>query len=480
MMAKKKGYTLKVKELSGVKKELDVTVPADVVKEEVKAVYRSVQNSAALPGFRKGAVPKGVLKARFGDQIQEDVATRLIEGSYGPAIQESGFAPLGAPDIDVKTRDVESGDDFKYTAAIEINPVIDVKGYRGMEIAEENIEVSDKDVEEGLKRLARARGQYKEVDRAAKAEDLVTVDFEATVEGKVLDKGRMKDFHVIIGQVTPFPGMDEAIVGASKGDKVETDLDVPANYSEGDVAGKKAHVKVKVKAVKELTIPEIDDEFAKDIECEGLDDLKGRIERDLSRVREENERERLKNLALANLIDAHEIEVPESLEKKYLSMIVSRALDNMRAGKPAPGDANLSIDQLREKYRPIAVRSVKEDVILDSIAQAEGIEVTTEELTEAVRHLADARQVSFDELMKRIEREGALEVIRDGIKHEKVFDIIFEHSTGAKNWVRKTGEKAEPEKKAAGKTGAKAKPKAKPKAKAAEKGPGDKKKGGDE
>jgi trigger factor len=274
--------------------------------------------------------------------------------------------------------------------------------------------------------------------------------------------------------------MDEAIVGASKGDKVETDLPIPANYSEGDVAGKTAHVKVKVKAVKELTIPEIDDEFAKDIECEGLDDLKGRIKRDLSRVREENERERLKNLALANLIDTHEIEVPESLEKKYLSMIVSRALDNMRAGKPAPGDANLSIDQLREKYRPIAVRSVKEDVILDSIAQAEGIEVTTEELTEAVRHLADARQVSFDELMKRIEREGALEVIRDGIKHEKVFDIIFEHSTGAKNWVRKTGEKAEPEKKAAGKTGAKAKPKAKPKAKAAEKGPGDKKKGGDE
>lgn len=441
MIKKNSDYSLEVEESSNVRKVLTITIPARVVKEELKVVYKSLKSSVALPGFRKGAVPDNVLKARFGDQVKEDVTQRLVQSTYGPALQETGFAPLGAPDIDVKTPDVEPGGDFTYSATVEINPKIDIDGYKGMELKAESTEVSDKDVDEGLKRLCESRGEYKVVDRAVKEDDLVVIDFEASVDGKVLDKGRAKDFPVIIGKVTPLPGLDDAIKGSSKGDKVETSVKFPENYSEGSLAGKEAKIKVKVKEVKELGLPELDDEFAKDLNCEDLAELREKVSKDLKRIKGENDRERLKNVILTKLIDKQNIEVPESLEKKYLAMILNRAIENIRAGNPAPGDANLSIDQLKEKYLPLARRSVKEDVVLDSIVEKENITVTGKELQDAVRHLADARQVSSDELMSRIEREGALEVIKDGIKHERVFDLIFEHSKGAKQYAGKSSSK---------------------------------------
>ncbi|MFQ5464860.1 MAG: trigger factor [Thermodesulfobacteriota bacterium] len=432
----KTSYSVKVTSVSAVRKQLDITVPADVVKEELKAVYKAVKSSAAIPGFRKGAIPENVLKARFGDQVNEDVTARLIEGSYGPSLQEAGFAPLGHPEIDVRTGEPDGSADFVYRATIEINPKIEIEGYLGMELAEESTEVSDKEVEEGLNRLRESRGSYEDVDRPAGPEDLVVIDFEASVDGKVLDKGRIKEFPLIIGKVTPLPGMDEALKGASKGDKVETTSSFPANYSEGGLAGKEPLVKMKVKTVKELKLPALDDEFAKDLEADTLEQLREKIRTDLKSVKVSNERERLKHAILTTLIEKHEIEVPESLEKKYLGMILNKAVENIRAGKPNPGDANLSIDQLRERYRPMAVRSVKEDVILDSISEKEDVSVTPAELEEAVRHLADSRGISFDALMGRIEKEGALEVIKDGIRHEKVFEIILAASKGGEKWAR--------------------------------------------
>jgi len=436
-MAKNKDYSVKVEDLSNVKKELTITVSADVVTKELKAAFKEANSNAAIPGFRKGSVPKHVLKSRFGDQINQDVTTRLIQNSYGPALQEHEYAPLGNPDIDVKDNEPEEGKDFTYTATIELNPKTEIKGYKGLELKPESTEVSDEEVEEGLKKLQESKGDFATVERAADEGDLVELDFVPYVDGKLAGNLRGDNFPVIIGQMSPIPGVDDSVKGLANGDKTEVTLKIPDNYYEKDFAGKDALFKIKVNSVKALQLPDLDDEFAKDLEADSLDELRKKVRADLEKVKNDNERERLKNLALTTLMEKHEIDVPESLHNRYLSMIVNRAIENIRSGKPSPGDEHLTPEQLKEKYAPVATRSVVEDVILDSIAEQEGVEVSTEEMEQAIRSLAAQREVSYEQLLGRIQREGASQVITDGLRHEKVFDIILSESKGAKKWALK-------------------------------------------
>jgi trigger factor len=207
-------------------------------------------------------------------------------------------------------------------------------------------------------------------------------------------------------------------------------------------------------------VPLVDDEFAKDMECADLVALRVKVREDIGNIKRDNEKERLKNAILTDIIERHEIEVPESLENKYLMMLMNRALDNMRSGNPAPGDANLTADQLKERYAPLAARSVREDIVLDSIADKEKVEVADDEVEAAVRHLAGARGVPYEDLMGRIEREGASGVIKDGLRHEKVFDVIFRASKGLGHWVEGASAPEVKKPKAAAKPGAAAKPKA--------------------
>lgn len=419
---------VQVEDITPVKKKLDISVPAEAVSREFKAAYQNIKSTANIAGFRKGAAPMNILKARFAGHVQEDVTKRLIESSYSMALSEKQLMPVEAPHIDLKSGELAEDKEFSFTVTVEIQPNVTVDGYRGMELQKADSTVTEEDIEKGVQNLKEAAAQFKEVDRPAGEGDLVMVDFEAFMNGEPIKNGKGEGYPCVIGEKSLLPGFDEALKGASKGDQKEVDITFPANYSEATLAGKVSQFKLNVKAVKEKGVPEVNESFAKDMGCESLEALRAKVKEEIEKHKAGESKEKLKNEILDKLIASHPFDVPDALVNRYMGVILNRVIENMRSGMGAPEDRGLNIDQLKEKYRPAAVRSVKEDIVLDTIAAKEAVQVSPAEVETSIRAIATQRGVSYESLMSRIQTEGAMEVIKDGLKHEKVFDIIIEAS----------------------------------------------------
>lgn len=419
---------VQVEDITPVKKKLDISVPAEAVSREFKAAYQNIRSTASIAGFRKGAAPMNILKARFGGHVQEDVTKRLIESSYSMALSEKQLMPVEAPHIDLQGGQLAEDKEFTFSVTVEIQPNVDVDGYRGMELHKDDSAVTEEDIEKGVQNLKEAAAQFKEVDRPANEGDLVVVDFEAFMNGEPIKNGKGEGYPCVIGEKSLLPGFDEALKGASKGDQKEVDITFPENYSEATLAGKASQFKLNVKAVKEKGVPEVNEDFAKEMGCENLVALRAKVKEEIEKHKSSEVKEKLKNEILDKLIASHPFDVPDALVNRYMGVILNRVIENMRSGMTAPEDRGLNIDQLKEKYRPAAVRSVKEDIILDTIAAKEAVQVSPAEVETSVRGIATQRGVSYESLMSRIQTEGAMEVIKDGLKHEKVFDIIIEAS----------------------------------------------------
>jgi trigger factor len=419
---------VEMEDLTPVKKKLDISVPAEAVSREFKAAYQNIRSTASIAGFRKGAAPMNILKARFGGHVQEDVTKRLIESSYSTALSEKRLMPVEAPHIDLKGGELTEDKDFSFTVTVEIQPRVEVDGYRGMELKKDESPITEEDIEKGVQNLKEAAAQFKEVDRPAKDGDLVMVDFEAFMNGEPVKNGKGEGYPCVIGEKSLLPGFDEALKGASKNDNKEVDITFPENYSEATLAGKASQFKLHVKAVKEKGVPEVNEAFAKDMGCESLEALRAKVKEEIEKHKSGEAKENIKNEILDKLIAAHPFDVPDALVNRYMGVILNRVIENMRSGMTAPDDRGLNIDQLKEKYRPAAVRSVREDIILDTIAAKEAVQVSPAEVEVSVRAISAQRGVSYESLMSRIQTEGAMEVIKDGLKHEKVFDIIIDSS----------------------------------------------------
>ncbi|MBI5562547.1 MAG: trigger factor [Deltaproteobacteria bacterium] len=417
--------SIHVEDLGQVKKKLSITIPTDVVKKEFKAAYASLRTSASIPGFRKGATPMSILKNRFSAKVEEDVKVRLIETSYPQALQEKRLVPVIQPKIDVMSPLTEN-DPFSYAVTVEVNPEFDVDGYRGMALKKQPADVMEMDIEDAITRLREERADYQDAIRPAKADDAVVVDFEGFLDGEPVKNGKAAGYAIIIGQKTVLPGFDDALIGASAGENREFTLTIPENYSEGKLAGKAVLFKVNVKDVKEKIVPALDDEFAKDLGCENVAQLREKAASEIKKVKENMEKERLKNVVLDRLLEAHKFDAPDALVKKYVALNLNKVMEDMKRGAIAQADRQLSPDELTTKYTNLSIRQVREDILLDAIAAKESVKITKDQLDGALAHLGAMRGASVDEIAGRLEREGTLPVVVDGLKHEKVFDIIFE------------------------------------------------------
>ena len=424
---------VELEDISEVKKRLDITIYADVVAEQVKEAYRDVRATANIAGFRKGSVPLNIIKTRFAEHVHDEVVKKLIEQAYPHALEQKKLSPIDAPNIDLKGVKFDEGKEFNFSAIVEVTPKVEITGYKGLELTRKDVEVTDKDVEEALDNLRDHKAQFKEVKRASKDGDLVVVDFEGFMGGKPIKHAKSENYPIVIGEKTLLPGFDEALKGASKDDEKEAEIKFPENYSEEAMRGKIGTFKIKVKSVRVKVVPEIDDEgFLKAVECKSAEELKERIKTELKSVKDAQDKERLKNEILDKLIKSQPFAVPEAMVNRYLSATLSNILNSMKQGGGNMEDRGLSPDDLKVKYRKVAERQVCEDILLDSISVQEKLNITDEEVSTAVKQLAESRGVTYEALMSRIKQENALDVVKDGIKHEKVFDIILAESKPAK------------------------------------------------
>lgn len=428
MQTSNQAFNVAVEDLSQIKKKVSITVSAEDVKKEIKSAYAALKSKASVAGFRKGAVPVSILKKRFAAQVEEDVITRLIERSYPFVLRERHIMPAAPPKFDIKTGKLSEEDVFSYDVTVEVMPKVEITGHIGMELERLPVEVKDDEVEDALKRLAENHSHFNEIERPAKDTDLLTCDFEGSLDGTPIKNSATKDYPIMLGATTLLPGFSEALAGAVKGQTLDAKITFPADYSEASLGGKTADFSITVKSVKEKLTPALDDEFAKDLGVEGIAVLRGRVREEIKKAKDDAEKERVKNQILDKLIERHKFEVPEGMVTRYLSVIVDKKVADIKRGHFEPADKGLTEEQVMHRYHAMAFRQAQEDIVLDALAEQEKVEITKEESDTAVKRLAAQRGVNYESLIEKIDAERAMEVVVDGLKHEKVFDIIIEKS----------------------------------------------------
>jgi trigger factor len=416
---------IEIEDLGGLKKALNIEVPIEELTEAIKAGFETIKETAVVEGFRKGKVPENVLKQKFSKDVLDDVSKRVIDKTYPMALKQSGIKVMGQPQIDVLRLNEDSP--FVYRAMVAVMPQISPETYKGMETKIETVEITEEEIEKNLEMLRGRNANYAASGGAAEEGDKVTISVDCFIDGKPLaaSKGEKKDYSFELGQGASLPEFEELSVGAKAGDEREFTKPFPLAYHDKNVAGKTAEFKIKIKSVKKKVLVPLDDDFAKDLGCKDLDDLNSRVRFEITSLKENKERDRVKRELLDKIVDANDFEIPESLEQKYYTQLMSNMLDGVRSGKINPLGYNAASNEAKERYREIALRQAKSDIILDVIADNENIEVSSDEIDAAIVNIGKARGEDPATVRASLEEKNAIVLLGDSIMRDKVFDKLM-------------------------------------------------------
>lgn len=437
-------------DVSDTQKNLVVEIPSTVVDAEIDKVARDYSKAARIPGFRPGKVPAKVVRQRFRDQILHDVAHGLIPRAVDEALRSRGVEPVDTPDI----RDVvvEEGQPLKFTASFETVPPIEPGDYAGITLHEKRGGVDEATVEEALAGLRERAARYETVEgRAVETGDSVVMDLERTAYPKpeadeplVVIAGepappkpaaepqtdRHDDVTVEIGAPANPPGFDEQLIGLNAGDDRTFDVNYPADYAIQELAGTTVTYKVSVKAIRRRVLPELDDEFAKDVgDFESLDALRTRVRGDLEHeAMHEAERE-ARGEILNQLASRVTFDVPASLVDREIDRRVEEFVRRLMDQQVDPMKVNVNWDEFREKQREASVEAVRAALALDEVARREQITATDEEIGAEVARYAERSGRTPAAVRARLEKEGGLARLYSGIRREKTLAFLLSKAT---------------------------------------------------
>jgi len=407
-----KGEELKteIKEISPVVKQLEVTIPAETIIQEIEKFYSDLKRTVKLKGFRPGKVPRSILERFYKKEVETEVVSKLINETFELAVKEKNLSPVAPPLIENPKLEPEK--DFTYTARVEVAPQIELKGdYIGLELEQEKLEeISDAEVDKYLEEIRNYHSQLKPVeeDRAIRSGDFVVIDFSSTMDGQPLKGGKVQDRLIEIKPGSFLPGFTEQLIGLRAGITREITLTLPPDHEPKEIAGKTIVFEITIKEIKEKIVPPLDDNFARDVgEFETLTDLKNHLKQELTRRKEENIRNSLYNQITQKLIENNPFEVPPSLVERQTEYLILSARSRMaQLGIPIDS-STMSNRELRDFYRPIAEFQVKRSFLLAEIAKKEGIEVSPSDIK---NYLQSHPLNSEDELTGQEEGERSAQI----------------------------------------------------------------------
>jgi trigger factor len=423
-------------------KNLVVEIPSTVVDAEIDKVARDYSRAARVPGFRPGKVPAKVVRQRFRDQILHDVAHGLIPRAVDEALRARGVEPVNTPDI----RDVmvEEGQPLKFTATFETVPPIEPGDYASLMLRRKGVHVGDAAVDEALQRLRDRSARYEPVEgRGIGAGDSVLMDLKRTApaqpgegdaaKGAEAD-GTTTDRHenvtVDIGATANPPGFDAQLLGLLGGDTKHFDVHYPADYTISELAGTTVQYDVSVKAVRKRIVPDLDDEFAKDVgEFESLEALRARVRADLEHeATHEAEREMRSDL-LRQLATRVTFEVPASLLDREIDRRVEEFVRRLIEQQIDPMRTNINWEEFRERQKDAAAESVRSALVLDEIARRETIGVSDADIEAEVERYAERTGRTPAAVRARLEKEGGLARLYSGLRRERTMDYLLSKAT---------------------------------------------------
>ena len=414
-------------EETSVRKALTFEIDVETVNGEIDTRAREYSRRAKIPGFRPGKIPMRVIKERFRQQVLDDVAEKIVNKVVFEEIEGRGLKPIASPQIaDLK---VEEGAPMTFRAVFETLPLIDPPEYKGLEAKARHAAVSDEDIDKELEAARNQAARLEPIeDRPAEKGDFVVAD----TSWRPVDGGRTQRSEnaiLEVGAEDNHEALNDALVGVEAGAEKTVRLQMADDHPEASLAGKSVDYKFTVKAVKKKVLPDLDDEFAKDLDFEDVAALRESVrERNIAADERRIDREVKKEL-VDTLVTRSSFEVPEALVESHMTGLAENAARSLAASGIDPQKTGIDWRQYRDAQKEEARKAAKADILLDEIGRREGVEVLDTEMDTEIERLAQRMHKSKDALRAQMEKEGDLRALRSKLREEKILDLLKSSAT---------------------------------------------------
>jgi len=435
----------KVISKEGYKVNLEIEISPEDFKDGVSRAYNKTKGRYQLQGFRKGKAPQYMIERQYGQGVFfEEAINILFPEHYDKAIDETGIYPVDKPSIDVKDIGLETG--LVITVDVDVKPEVKLGKYKGVSVEKIDVRVTAKDVTEALEEEAKKNSRTITVeDRPVKDGDTTIIDFEGFVDEVPFEGGKGENHELKIGSGQFIPGFEEQIIGKSTGEEFDVNVNFPEDYQSEELKGKSAIFKVKLNEIKETEIPEVDDEFAKDVsEFDTLAEYKEDLKKNIRETRKKESDDKMKGGALGAAMENAEVDIPEAMVDRRVEGNIKDFENRIRYQgmelEQYLGMIGMQMDGLKEQYRETSTNQVKSQIVVEKISELEKIEASDEELEVKIEEAAKNYGMKVEEYKKNLNDEYN-SYMKDGIVYEKTIDFIYDNAVITKAVKKETAKK---------------------------------------
>ena len=410
--------------------KIEIKIDAEKFDNAIKKVYFQSAKYFNIPGFRKGKAPQAIVEKYYGKEIfYEDAFNEIAEDEYKKAIEDNKLDVVSKPEIDIVK--MEKGQDLIFTATVQTKPDSKLDKYKGIEIDKIEYNVKASDIKEELKKMQEKNARIISVeDSPVKNGNITIIDFEGFADGEAFDGGKAENYELEIGSGAFIPGFEEQIIGMKVGDEKDIVVKFPEDYHAKELAGKDATFKVKLHEIKKKELPELDDEFAKDVsEFDTLEELKKSIKERLEKLNKQKEDAEKRDAVINAIVENLEVEIPSGM----IEVEIDNMIADMEQRMSYQGlrleqylkMLNKTVEQLRTEYEPVAINSIKSRLALEKVIENEKIDATDEEINNKIEEMAKNYGKKPEELQ---ENKNLKNYIIEGNKNEKAIDFLIKNS----------------------------------------------------
>jgi len=409
------------------KKSLEITIPVEEVDRETEAVVEGLKSRVKLHGFRPGKVPAGVIRSRFADEIRQEVLQNLVPKALGKRFQDENLNVVGEPDI--KDLKFDEGESLTFRAEFDVLPEIELADYSSLEVGYSPPDITDEDIDKRLETLREQKAEYVNEDPRPIADGdyaVVSLDSVAGVEGEPIQRDELV---LAVGGEDTLQDFTTNLLGMEPGQEKEFDVSYPDDYGESSLSGKTVRFRAKVTGIRRKELPEVNDEFAKDLgDYKDLGELRETLRGALRDEREFLALREAKNEIVEKIVDMHDFPVPEVLVERQIESTIQQRLQDLAAQGVDPRNLQIDWKKVRETQSERAEREVKASLLLSRIAEREAIAVTNEDVDTEIQRIARQRREMPAVVRKRLEEEHQLNSLANSIRTEKTLNKLFDQA----------------------------------------------------
>ena len=427
--------SLQVEKLEKNMAKLTIEVSAEELDKAMEKAYQKQKSRISLPGFRKGKAPRKMIESMYGKGVfMEDAVNSLVPQEYSKAIADCDLEIVSQPEINVTQ--MEPGKALIFTADVATKPEVTLGDYKGVEVPKTEIAVTDEEVDAEVKKEQDKNSRTVVVeDRAAANGDITTIDFEGFVDGVAFDGGKGSDYALTLGSGTFIPGFEDQLVGANTGDHVEVKVTFPEEYQAKELAGKEAVFQCDVKKIETKEVPELDDEFAKDVsEFDTLAEYKEDVKKNLTEKKEKEARTAKENAAVDTAIENAQMDIPDLMIQTQCRQMMDDFARRMQQQGLSMDQyfqfTGQSMDKMMEDMKPQALKRIQTRLVLEKIAETENTQPSEEEITEEIQKMADAYKMEADKIREAIGEDG-IEQLKKDLSVQKAVTLIADAAVEA-------------------------------------------------